>query len=84
MRFTSKPTVLLAASRFRLSSLHDSSSEVIQTIEMKLQSPKQPDVIRLDCGGKQDIPAYAVAPSKAEIITLLGNIATIVSVPESR
>ncbi|HID81103.1 MAG TPA: hypothetical protein EYP51_01795 [Thiotrichales bacterium] len=55
----------------------DAPSDVIYTIEMKLYSAHQPDVILLECGGAEDHPAEAYAPTLEEIQVALGNIATL-------
>lgn len=62
---------------FFISSSSDGPSDVIYTIDMKLYSERQPDVILLECGGAEDQPAEAYAPTLEEIQLALGKIATL-------
>ena len=59
----------------------DAPSDVTETIQMALSSPRQPNVIRLECGGARDHPADAVAPTLAEMKEALGDIMSFRDLP---
>ncbi len=60
----------------------DAPSDVIETIQMALWSPRQPNVTRLECGGAKDHPANAVPPTLAEMQAALGEIASFRNLPK--
>ncbi|HID93585.1 MAG TPA: hypothetical protein EYP60_05765 [bacterium (Candidatus Stahlbacteria)] len=77
-RLVTQPPIQLASlDPYKISSGGDAPSEVIYTIDMKLFSARQPDVILLECGGAEDHPADAYAPTLEEIQVALGSIATL-------
>lgn len=77
-RLVAQPPVQLASLYLLASSSgSDGPSDVIYTIDMKLYSERQPDVILLECGGAEDHPAEAYAPTMEEIQVALGKIATL-------
>lgn len=77
-RLVIHPPVQLASLYLQASSSGgDAPSDIIYTIDMKLYSENQPDVILLECGGAEDHPAEAYAPTLEEIKVALGEIATL-------
>ena len=77
-RLVNYPPLQLASLYLHASSSGgDAPSDVIYTIDMKLYSATQPDVILLECGGAEDHPADAYAPTLEEIQVALGEIATL-------
>ncbi len=67
---------------FRLEvSSSDAPSDITETIQMGLSSSKQPQVMSLICGGAEDHPANAEAPTYAEMKTALGSIMSLKIMP---
>ncbi len=69
--------------RLKISS-SDGPSDITETIQMGLSSIKQPNVISLVCGGVEDHPANAEAPTYAEMKDALGNIMSLKIHPNKR
>lgn len=74
-----RPIQLASTQLLFFAGRNDAPSDIIETVELKLYSENQPDVILLECGGAEDVPGYAVAPGKVEIQRALGKIATLSS-----
>lgn len=61
----------------------DGPGDIMEVVEMRLQSADQPDVYRLVCRGGEDNPADARPPSIREMRTALGDYATLELPPET-
>ncbi len=62
--------------RFNISS-SDAPSDITETIQMGLSSTTQPNVMSLVCGGVEDHPANAEAPTYTEMKEALGGIMSL-------